>query len=80
MDAEWRRRYAQGNVIVVRYADDSVFRFKDEQDARRFCRAMQERLTKFWLKLMRERHESVAIVGKWPNRVVQGWVLRPTNF
>ncbi len=25
---QWRRRYAQGNVIVVRYADDSVFGFK----------------------------------------------------
>ena len=138
---QWRRRYARGNVIVVRYADDSVFGFKNGETARRFLRAMQERLAKFGLtlnatktrliefgrfaatnrkrrgqskpetfdflgfthccgtdrqgrfqvtrltvkkrmratleairaELMRRRHESVAIVGKWLNRVVQGY-------
>lgn len=138
---QWRRRYARGNVIVVRYADDSVFGFKSEETARRFLTAMKERLAKFGLtlnatktrliefgrfaatnrkrrgqskpetfdflgfthccgtdrqgrfqvtrltvkkrmratleairaELMRRRHESVAIVGKWLNRVVQGY-------
>ena len=139
---QWRRKFARGNVIVVRYADDSVFGFKSEETARRFLTAMQERLAKFGLtlnakktrliefgrfaatnrkrrgqskpetfdflgfthccgtdrqgrfkvvrltvkermratleairaELMRRRHESVAIVGKWLNRVVQGYV------
>jgi group II intron reverse transcriptase/maturase len=138
---QWRRRYARGNMIVVRYADDSVFGFKSEETARRFLTAMKERLVKFGLtlnatktrliefgrfaatnrrrrgqskpetfdflgfthccgtdrqgrfqvtrltvkkrmratleairaELMRRRHESVAIVGKWLNRVVQGY-------
>jgi hypothetical protein len=138
---QWRRRYARGNVIVVRYADDSVFGFKSEETARRFLTAMKERLAKFGLtlnatktrliefgrfaatnrklrgqskpetfdflgfthccgtdrkgrfqvtrltvkkrmratleairaELMRRRHESLAIVGKWLNRVVQGY-------
>lgn len=138
---QWRRRYARGNVIVVRYADDSVFGFKSEETARRFLTAMTERLVKFGLtlnatktrliefgrfaaanrkrrgqskpetfdflgfthccgtdrqgrfqvtrltakkrmratleviraELMRRRHESVTIVGKWLNRVVQGY-------
>lgn len=48
---QWRRRYARGNVIVVRYADDSVFGFKNGETARRFLRAMQERLAKFGLTL-----------------------------
>lgn len=137
---QWRRRYARGNVIVVRYADESVFGFKSEETSRRFLTAMQERLAKFGLtlnakktrliefgrfaatnrkrrrqskpetfdflgfthccgtdrqgpfqvtrltvkkrmratlqairaELMRRRHESVAIVGKWVNRVVRG--------
>jgi hypothetical protein len=48
---QWRRRYARGNVIVVRYADDSVFGFKSEDIARRFLTAMKERLAKFGLTL-----------------------------
>ena len=48
---QWRRKYARGNVIVVRYADDSVFGFKSEETARRFLRAMQERLARFGLTL-----------------------------
>jgi len=43
--------YARGNVIVVRYADDSVFGFKSEETARRFLTAMKERLAKFGLSL-----------------------------
>lgn len=48
---QWRRRYARGNVIVVRYADDSVFGFKSEETTRRFLTAMKERLAKFGLTL-----------------------------
>ena len=48
---QWRRKFARGNVIVVRYADDSVFGFKSEETAWRFLTAMQERLAKFGLAL-----------------------------
>ena len=48
---QWRRRYARGNVIVVRYADDSMFGFKSEETARRFLTVMKERLAKFGLTL-----------------------------
>lgn len=44
---QWRRKHARGNVIVVRYADDSVFGFKSEETARRLLTAMQEQLAKF---------------------------------
>ena len=27
---QWRRKFVRGNVIVVRYADDSVFGFKSQ--------------------------------------------------
>lgn len=138
---QWRQRHARGNLIVVRYADDSVFGFKVEDTAKRFLAAMQERLAKFELTLnatktrliefgrfaatdrkrrgqrkpetfdflgfthccstdrqgrfkvarltvkkrmraalkeirttlMRRRHEPVAVVGQWLNRVVQGY-------
>src|SRR5947209_13947754 len=33
---QWRHRHAQGNVIVVRYADDLVAGFEHQADAKRF--------------------------------------------
>jgi len=47
----WRRREAKGNMIIVRYADDAVFGFEYETDARRFLEAMRERLAAFALTL-----------------------------
>jgi group II intron reverse transcriptase/maturase len=41
---QWRRRYATGNVVMVRYADDIVIGFDKRYDARRFRIAMQRRL------------------------------------
>ncbi len=48
---QWRQRRAAGDVILVRYADDSVMGFQYEGEARRFLAAMRERLAKFKLEL-----------------------------
>jgi RNA-directed DNA polymerase len=47
----WRRQQAQGDMIVVRYADDLVAGFEYEDDARRFLDAMRVRLEEFALAL-----------------------------
>ncbi|WP_445344278.1 reverse transcriptase domain-containing protein, partial [Caballeronia calidae] len=47
----WRRKEAEGNVVIVRYADDIVAGFEHEADARRFWDAMRTRLEKFALTL-----------------------------
>jgi len=47
----WRKKYAQGEVIVVRYADDNVLGFQLRADADRFLEAFRERLRKFGLEL-----------------------------
>jgi hypothetical protein len=44
----WRRREAQGDMIVVRYADDLVVGFEREGDAHRFLDAMRERHSVRW--------------------------------
>jgi len=49
--AEWRRDEARGEMIVVRYVDDFVLGFQHEDDARRFCAALKERLAHFHLEL-----------------------------
>jgi group II intron reverse transcriptase/maturase len=51
----WRRREAQGDVIIVRYADDIVVGFEHETDARHFWEAMRERLQEFSLTLHPEK-------------------------
>ena len=48
---QWRRRQANGKVIIVRYADDVIVGFEHEGDARRFRDAMRERLEQFGLEL-----------------------------
>jgi len=47
----WRTHRARGDVIMVRYADDSVLGFQYEEEARRFLDAMRERFAKFGLEL-----------------------------
>ena len=52
---DWRKRQAEGEVIIVRYADDFVIGFREESDARRCLAALGERLAKFGLELHREK-------------------------
>lgn len=51
----WRQRQPGGDVIIVRYADDSVLGFQFEGDAKRFLAAMAERFGKFGLALHPEK-------------------------
>ncbi|WP_437572798.1 group II intron reverse transcriptase/maturase [Sorangium sp. So ce542] len=48
---QWRKLHAEGEVIVVRYADDFVLGFQREGDARRFRHALDLRLKRFGLEL-----------------------------
>ena len=47
----WRKQPGRGAVVVVRYADDSVMGFENEQTARAFLADVRERLAKFALVL-----------------------------
>jgi retron-type reverse transcriptase len=51
----WRQREATGDMIIVRYADDTVVGFEHEADALRFLDAMRERLEEFALALRPEK-------------------------
>ena len=51
----WRRRDAKGDVIVVRYADDSVAGFESKADVGRFLEALKARFAKFGLSLNEEK-------------------------
>ena len=44
---QWRRRHAQGAMIVVRYADDTVVGFEHRADAERFLAELHIRMAAY---------------------------------
>jgi group II intron reverse transcriptase/maturase len=52
---QWRRREAQGDLIIVRYADDFVLGFQSRDDAERFQEQLAERLGAYGLALSAEK-------------------------
>jgi len=47
----WRKKWAQGDVVVVRYADDIILGFQHQAEADRFLENFRERLEAFGLEL-----------------------------
>jgi RNA-directed DNA polymerase len=47
----WRKRFAEGDVVIVRFADDFTVGFQYEDDARRFLADLRERFAEFGLEL-----------------------------
>lgn len=48
---QWRQTQTQGDVVIVRYADDFVVGFQHRQDAERFLKDLRERFAQFNLEL-----------------------------
>src|SRR6201982_2513453 len=51
----WRRKQADGDMIIVRFADDIVVGFQTKADAVRFWAELIERMRKFSLELHPEK-------------------------
>jgi group II intron reverse transcriptase/maturase len=47
----WRKKWAHGEVVVIRYADDIILGFQHQADADRFLENLKERLGMFGLEL-----------------------------
>jgi len=52
---QWRRRHAQGAMVVVRYADDTVVGFEHRSDAESFLAQLRIRMAEFALELHPEK-------------------------
>jgi len=44
----WRKKWAQGDVVVVHYADDIILGFQHQTEADRFPENFRERLSLAW--------------------------------
>jgi RNA-directed DNA polymerase len=60
----WRKRWAKGEVVVVRYADDLVAGFEYHEDAERFLGEFRERLAKFGLEVHPDKTRLIEF-GRW---------------
>ena len=52
---ETRRNHLRGKADMIRFADDMVFVFQYEEDAKRFYKVLPKRLEKFGLKLHEDK-------------------------
>jgi group II intron reverse transcriptase/maturase len=57
---QWRRKRAEGTVIVVRYADDFVVGFRYRRDAERFLAELRDRFARFGLALHPDKTRLIA--------------------
>jgi len=78
--AQWRRRAATGDMIMVRYADDLVVGFEHKADANRFLDALRARFAEFALSLHPDKTRLLEF-GRFarPNRAQRGQD-KPENF
>ncbi len=76
----WRKCRARGEMIVVRYADDTIVGFRYEDDARRFLEELRARLETFALSLHPEKTRLIEF-GRYAqaNRRRRG-LGRPESF
>jgi group II intron reverse transcriptase/maturase len=77
---QWRRRHARGQIVVVRYADDSVVGAEYESDARRLLAALRERLAKFGLALNEGKTRLIEFGRFAAQRREKAGLRRPVTF
>jgi RNA-directed DNA polymerase len=76
----WRSRYARGDVMVVRYADDVVVGFQYRSDATRFGAELDARLSNFALELHPQKTRLVEFGRYAAERRAEKGMGKPETF
>src|SRR5438128_9511137 len=76
----WRKHRAQGDVIVVRYADDFVLGFQHRLEAERCLQELRERLGKFGLELHPEKTRLIEFGRFAAERRSEAGLGKPETF
>lgn len=76
----WRKRHATGDMIVVRYADDTIVGFQSSSDANRFLHNLKERLAKFKLELHPDKTRLIAFGRFVAERRTKRGLGKPETF
>jgi hypothetical protein len=78
--AKWRRGQVRGDMIVIRYADDTLFGFEHEKDAGRMLSELSERFGKFGLRLHEEKTRLIEFGRYAAERRAKRGERRPETF
>src|SRR5215470_11375081 len=76
----WRQHEAQGDMVIVRYADDFVVGFEHEADARRFWDSLRARLQEFALSLHPDKTRLIASGRHATDRRARAGLGKPETF
>src|SRR5436853_2380787 len=76
----WRQNEAQGDMVIVRYADDFVVGFEHEADARRFWDALRARLEEFALSLHPDKTRLIEFGRHAADRRASAGLGKPETF
>jgi len=77
---QWRKRYARGSIIIVRYADDFAVGFQDRGDAERFLRELRKRFEPFGLQLHPDKTRLIEFGRYAAERRAERGLGRPETF
>ncbi|WP_194715735.1 reverse transcriptase domain-containing protein [Noviherbaspirillum soli] len=64
---QWRRRQPRGDMVVIRYADDTVLGFEHRFEAKQFLDDLKGRVQEFGIELQPEKTRLIAFV-RFANR------------
>lgn len=78
--AQWRRKQATGEMIVVRYADDFLIGFQNKEDAVSLLAHLRERLAQFELELHPEKTRLIEFGRYAAQRRARRGLRRPETF
>lgn len=76
----WRKHHAQGNMVIVRYADDVIAGFEHEAEARRFWADLQKRMEKFSLSLHPKKTRLIEFGRHAAERRAERGLGKPETF
>ena len=77
---QWRKRHAQGDLIIVRYADDIVCGFEYEHEAKQFMEELRGRLKLFALSLHPDKTRLLEFGRYATERRARRGVGKPETF
>jgi hypothetical protein len=78
--AQCRRGQAHGDVIVIRYADDTLLGFEHEQDGRKILSDLKRRFAKFGLRLHKDKTRLIEFSRFAAERRAKRGERRPKTF
>src|SRR5262252_9388996 len=77
---QWRKRYAHGDVVIVRWADDFIVGFEHHGDAEQFLADLRERFAKFALELQAEKTRLIMFGRMAAQQQEERGLGRPETF